>query len=963
MNSFKKNGMKIILAVVIVVALIAIGLTSFNNGFYGVNVSRSVTALKWISISVLSVIVILSIYRIVTLKKTRKGFYSLFIILTVVVMAVNIILPKYALAANRFIGVGGYDKEAAQLYKEIGREVTEKVENEGIVMLENKDKTLPLSDSKINVFGYVSNSVIYGGTGSGGGKPDNNITLYNGLENAGFELNDELISFYEERFVPREKVDIHKLVGGDYNVHEPAIDDYSSEIIKNAKAHSDTAVLMFGRNAGEGADMANDMEIYEGGTAGDHYLKLTKNEKDLLDMVKSEFGKVVVLVNSPNPMELGFLEDEGVDAALWIGYPGSTGFNAVANVLKGEVNPSGRLVDTYAYDLKSTPSYFNTGEFEYTNANLEHGDKVWHHKYINYAEGIYTGYKYFETRFVDNTTGNMDEASYKEVVQYPFGYGLSYTSFNQSIESFTTSKDTVDVKVKVTNTGDSSGKEVVQLYHTSPYTVGGIEKSHVVLDAFAKTKELKPGETQTIELSINIEDIASYDYAKTKSYVLEEGDYEIKLMKNAHDVIDSKTYHVDKETIYNSSNKRESDDVVATNQFDDIYGEDVVYLSRADWEGTFPKGMAEPKEASKKLLDAFGAPEYTVDDSAEEVVFANNGLTLKDMEGLDYDNPQWELLLQQLSIEEMRELITSGGFQTAAIHSIKKPATIDTDGPTGVNDIFAGLAGNQYTNEVVLASTWNIELAYEMGEAIANEATSMHMTGLYMPGVNLHRSNLGGRNFEYYSEDPIISGHMGGSIAQGVADNGAYVYIKHFAMYDMETKRYEYPTGAVVWSNEQAMRENYLKAFEVAIKNYNVTGVMSSYNRLGATWVGASSPLLNTVLRDEWGFRGAVISDFYKPQYMNVDAGLAGGNDMILYPTITPLSDDTLKTNWGHQNMRTASHNILYAIANSGAYENAHKNLPQWMYLFITGDLVAVGLLTTGLMWSTNSVKKKKKQS
>lgn len=958
-NNFKKHGVKIVLAAVIIIALIAIGVTSFNNGFYGINVARSVTALKWITVIVLVAILALSVYRIVTLKKTRKGFYAFFTVLTVAVMVVNFVLPSYAMAANRFIGVSNYDKELATKYKEEGRVVTEKIQDEGIVMIENKNNTLPLSDKKVNVFGYVSNSVIYGGTGSGGGKPDNNITLYQGLENAGFELNDELITFYEDRFVPREKVDIHKLVGGDYNVHEPAITEYTPELIKNAKAHSDTAVIMFGRNAGEGADMAADMEIYEGGTAGDHYLQLTKNEEDLLNMVKDEFDKVVVLLNAPNQIELGFLEDDGVDAALWVGYPGSTGFNSVANVLAGTVNPSGRFVDTFAYDITGTPSFYNTGEFEYTNVNLEHGNDVWHHKYINYAEGIYIGYKYYETRYVDNATGLVDEEAYQAAVQYPFGYGLSYTDFEQEIVDYKSDKDKITVSVKVTNTGDVAGKEVVQVYHTAPYTVGGIEKSHVVLSGFGKTELLEPQASETIDIEFKVEDLASYDYKNNKAYVLEAGTYEIKLMKNAHDVIEAKTYTVTEDVVYN---QRSTDEVPVTNQFDNIYGEDVTYLSRNDWEGTFPKGMAQPKEASPALLEALEAPEYVVDENAEPIVFKNNGLTLKDMAGLDYDDPQWDLLLEQLSIEEMRELITSGGFQTAAIHSIKKPATIDTDGPTGVNDIFAGLAGNQYTSQVVLAATWNIDLAYEMGQAVANEATAMHMTGLYMPGVNLHRTQLGGRNFEYYSEDPLISGHMGGSTAQGVADNGAFVYIKHFAMYDMETKRYEYPTGAIVWSEEQTMRENYLKAFEVAIKNYDVTGVMSSYNRVGPTWVGASSPLLNTVLRDEWGFRGVVISDFYKPHYMNVDAGLAGGNDLILFPVTTPLSDDTLKTNWGHQNMRRASHNILYPIANSGAYENAHRSLPTWMYLFIAGDLLAVGLLTTGLMWSTNSVKKKKEK-
>ncbi|QIK69458.1 beta-glucosidase [Erysipelothrix sp. HDW6C] len=957
---WKKNGIKIGFGAIMAIGIIIMGFATFDNSFYGINVVRSLNILKWVTTGLLVIALAYSIYRIVTLKKTRKVLYSLVVVLLVALVAANFILPSYGIAANRFVGVGNYDKELAQQYKEEGRALTEKIQDEGIVMLENKNNTLPLQAEKINVFGYVSNSVIYGGTGSGGGKPDNNVTLRQGLENAGFQLNDELTTFYEDRFVPREKVDIHKLVGGDYNVHEPALSEYTDEMIANAKAHSNTAVVMFGRNAGEGADMAADMANYEGGTAGDHYLKLTANEKDLLGMLEKEFENVVVLLNAPNQLELGFLENEGVDAALWLGYPGSTGFNAVGNVLSGKVNPSGRLVDTYAYDLKTAPSFYNTGEFEYTNADLVFGKDTWHHKYINYAEGIYMGYMFYETRFVDNATGLVDEAAYNATVQYPFGYGLSYSQFEQKISNYAVADGKVSMEVTVTNTGTSAGKDVVQLYYTAPYTLGGIEKSHVVLGDFGKTAILEPGQSEKVNVTFDVEDMASYDYGKEKAYVLESGNYEIKLMKNAHEVIDARTYTVDAPIVYGEGNKRASDDVTAINQFDDIHGDDVVYLSRADWEGTFPKGMAQPKEASAALIEELNSENYVVDENAEPIVFAKNGLTLKDMKGLDYDDPQWEKLLEQLSIDEMRELITSGGFQTAAIHSIKKPATIDTDGPTGVNDIFAGLAGNQYTSEVTLASTWNRDLAYDMGVAVANEAISMHMTGLYMPGVNLHRSTLGGRNFEYYSEDPFISGIMGGSTAQGVADQGAYVYIKHYAMYDMETKRYEYPTGAVVWANEQTMREVYLKAFEVAIKNYDVTGVMSSYNRLGGTWVGSSQALMQTVLRDEWGFRGVVISDFYKPQYMDVDAGLAGGNDLILYPVVTPLSDDTLKTNWGHQNMRRASHNILYAIGNSGAYENAHRQLPQWMFLFAALDFVGIGLITFGLIKTTNSKKIKK---
>lgn len=947
-----------------VVALIYLYL--FNHGkasggspAYGINVQFLIS---WITRSVLVLGIILlvySIYRIIKIRKTRKILYSLSCLLLVLLLAFNMAINQFGLIINTFFSASQINQSEVNKMKKQAMALTEKVEGEGAVLLENKHETLPLQAKNINVFGYTSRSVVYGGTGSGGGKEGSNVDLQRGLKNAGFNVNNELTKFYDEHYVPREKINIHKLVGGDFNIHEPAVSEYSDELLTSAKQFSDTALVVFSRNSGEGADMANDMEKYKGGTKGKHYLELADNEQAMLDLVKENFDKVVIILNSSFPMELGFLDDEKIAGALWIGGPGSTGFNAVGKILSGEINPSGRLVDTYAYDETSAPSFNNIGEFPYANSEFDYQENTWHYKYINYAESIYVGYRYYETRYVDNQTGEMDENAYGKAVQYPFGYGLSYTDFKQEISDFKVANNKVKMTVKVTNTGKRSGKDVVQLYYTAPYTIGGLEKSHVVLSGFAKTKLLEPNESEKVNLSFDVADMASYDEKDNKAYVLEKGTYEIKLMNNSHEKIDSKEYQVDKSIVFAGDNKRDSDQITATNQFEDASG-DVQYVSRWDWEGTIPKEMAQPKEASQELLKALKDQKVT-EGKAEPIKFKKHGLELYDLKGIEYDDPKWEQLLEQLSVKDMKNLITYGGFQTVAVDSVKKPATIDADGPAGINHLVSQAHGNQYTSEVVVASTWNTDLVEEMGEMLGKEATASNITGLYLPGVNIHRSPFGGRNFEYYSEDALLSGKIGSSLSKGAMNEGSYVFMKHFAMYDQETRRYEFPTGAATWSTEQAMREVFLKPFEIAVKESKITGIMSSYNRIGPKWVGESDALLQTVLRDEWGFRGTVISDFYKPQYMNIDQGLAAGNDLVLYLMPTVLKDVTTKTDWGQQNMRKASHNILYTVVNSHSYDVAEKNVPHWIYLLVTIDILILTFLYFCFTKVTYRIKPAKK--
>ena len=962
MKKFKMNKKKwailgIWIAIVggIYLYLLNHGKASGDNPSFGINVQFLVGWITKIIILLSISLIAYSIYRIVKIRKTRKFLYVLSSLLLGILIIFNLAVNQYAMIINTYFSASQINQSEVKKTTEQAMALTEKIEGEGAVLLENKNEVLPLQNQKVNVFGYASRNVVYGGTGSGGGKEDNNVDLQQGLKNSGFQVNDQLTTFYDDRYVPREKVNIHKLVGGDFNIHEPKASEYSESLLTSAKEFSDTALVVFSRNSGEGADITNEMKGYAGGTAGKHYLELSDDEAATLDLVKENFDKVVVILNSSFPMELGFLDDEKIAGALWIGGPGSVGFNAVGEILAGEINPSGRLVDTYAYDETSAPSFNNIGEFPYSNSEFDYEKDTWHYKYVNYAESIYVGYRYYETRYIDNQTGEMDEAAYEKAVQYPFGYGLSYTNFKQEITNFKVDGNEAKMTVKVTNTGKKAGKDVVQLYYTPPYTIGGIEKSHVVLSGFAKTQELAPNQSEEVNLSFDVENMASYDEKQNKAYVLEKGNYEIKLMNNSHDVIDSKNYEVAKDIVFDQENKRESDQLSATNQFEDAKG-DVQYLSRWNWEETMPKEMAQPKEASKELLKAL-KDQSVNEGKADPIKFEKHGLELYDLKGVDYDDPKWDQLLEQLSVKDMENLITYGGFQTPAINSVKKPATIDADGPAGINHLVSQAHGNQYTSEVVVASTWNTELVEEMGAALGKEAKASNITGLYLPGVNIHRSPFGGRNFEYYSEDALLSGKIGSSLSKGAMDQGSYVFMKHFAMYDQETRRYEFPTGAATWSTEQAMREVFLKPFEIAVKDSGITGIMSSYNRIGPKWVGESEALLQNVLRDEWGFRGTVISDFYKPQYMNVDQGLSAGNDLVLYLLPTKLNNVTTDTDWGQQNMRKASHNILYTVVNSHAYEVAETNVPNWIYLLVT---INIAVFTFLLFCFTKTTHRKK---
>ena len=821
---------------------------------------------------------------------------------------------------------------------EQSRAMAQELVQEGAVLLKDQNNALPLAEgTAVNLFGYGSVDPIYGGSGSGASDTSSNIDLVTGLTNAGFTVNQELVDFYKKSGVSRAAQ--KGFEGSNFTPAEVPAAQYTDTLLQNAKAFSDVAIVTFSRVGGEGGDLPQDMYAagYSKTDDGRHYLELTQDEEDLLALIKAQgFSKVIVLINSSNAMELGFLEDDSIDAALWIGSLGSTGFNAVGEILSGKVNPSGRLSDTYAYDLTTAPAYWNAGDFTYSNLK---------HHYVEYAEGIYVGYRFYETRYVDNTTGVCDEAAYAKAVQYPFGYGLSYTTFEQSIADYKTTDSAIEMTVEVKNTGAVAGKDVVQVYYTAPYTIGGIEKSHVVLAGFAKTSLLQPGASEKVTVTFAPEDMASYDETGAKAYVLEAGTYQIKLMSNAHEVIDQREYEVPATITYSGDNARSTDLVAATNEFEDVaQGQIKQYVSRADWEGTLPTTRTDGKTASAETVAAKeNTPVYENNDSDQPITIADHGLTLEDMTGLDYDDPKWNDLLEQLSVDDMTNMISNGGWSTPEVASVGKPATNDLDGPAGINSLVSSLKGVSFPSEVIVGSSWNTDLAQRFGTAFGAEAAANHVVGLYAPGMNIHRTPFSGRNFEYYSEDGLLSGKMGAAMVQGVDSQGVYTYIKHFALNDQESNR----LSISVWANEQSIREIYLKPFELSVKEGGTTAVMSSYSRLGNTWAGASKALLTDVLRNEWGFHGMVVTDsaMGNTSWMDINLALRAGGDMMLCLMGVKLDSSS---NTAQQAMRRACHNILYTQANSIAIAAAVDNTPYWLILLALVDsilLIAIILL------------------
>ena len=843
--------------------------------------------------------------------------------------------------------------------------VAEEIMEDGIVLLKN-ESLLPLNETKkLNIFGWESVNPAYGGAGSGGINDLYDIVSLNqGFENAGFSINQELVDFYNNYGADSPEMSIQKQ---SWTLPEPPVDTYSDELIKNAKEYSDVAVVVLSRKAGEGhndipmdvskAAYDNNSDKYDDFPEGEHYLQLSQTEKDMVDMVCSNFDDVIVIYNGANQFELGFVDEyPQIKSVVWCPGTGNVGFNALGKVFSGEVNPSGKTPDTFIYDMTTAPWWNNAEKTEYTNLadmaveGMNAGTaQVYAPAFTNYVEGIYVGYKYYETAAQE---GAID---YDKTVQYPFGYGLSYTEFEQKMGELEEKDGQISVDVEVTNTGDVAGKDVVEVYYNPPYTNGGIEKSSANLIEFAKTDLLQPGESQTVTVTFSIEDMASYDENNAKAYVLEKGDYVISINSDSHTVLDQKTYTVDADVVYEGENKRASDDTAATNVFEDAKG-DVTYLSRADHFANYEEATAAPASAELgepyvseyHLNSNFDKTTYLNDEDVMPTTGADNGLTLADMRDADYDDPRWEKLLDQLTVEEMANMIAMAGYQTAAMDSVGKVATLDFDGPAAINNNFTGVGSIGFPIEVVVASTWNKELAQAWGECMGKISQEMGAEGWYAPGMNTHRTAFGARNYEYFSEDGVLAGNMGAKAVEGARKYGVYSYIKHFALYEGNAKMVS------VWSNEQAIREIYLKPFEISVKQGGANAVMVSWSFLGDKWTGESSNLMNTVLRDEWGFRGMALTDFFRNNghgFMNADAALANGVDAMLS---TFNGEENNVANPEHPTsvlqMRNACKNVMYTVVSSWAYDGEHEEtgMENWKKAGIGIDIV-IALFIAGM--------------
>ena len=836
-------------------------------------------------------------------------------------------------------------------------EVAEEIMEDGIVLLKN-ESLLPLNETKkLNIFGWESINPAYGGAGSGGINDLYDIVSLNqGLENAGFSINQELVDFYNNYGADNPEMSIQKQ---SWTLPEPPVDTYSDELIKSAKEYSDVAVVVLSRKAGEGhndipmdvrkAAYDNNSDEYDDFPEGEHYLQLSQTERDMVDMVCSNFDNVIVVYNGANQFELGFADEyPQIKSVVWCPGTGNVGFNALGKVFSGEVNPSGKTPDTFIYDMTTAPWWNNAEKTEYTNLadmaveGMNAGTaQVYAPAFTNYVEGIYVGYKYYETAAQE---GAID---YDKTVQYPFGYGLSYTEFEQKMGELEEKDGQISVDVEVTNTGDVAGKDVVEVYYKPPYTNGGIEKSSANLIEFAKTDLLQPGESQTVTVTFSIEDMASYDENNAKAYVLEKGDYVISINSDSHTVLDQKTYTADEDVVYKGENKRASDDTAATNVFEDAKG-DVTYLSRADHFANYEEATAAPASAELgepyvseyHLNSNFDKTTYLNDKDVMPTTGADNGLTLADMCDADYDDPRWEKLLDQLTVDEMANMIAMAGYQTAAMDSVGKVATLDFDGPAAINNNFTGVGSIGFPIEVVVASTWNKGLAQAWGECMGKISQEMGAEGWYAPGMNTHRTAFGARNYEYFSEDGVLAGNMGAKAVEGARKYGVYSYIKHFALYEGNAKMVS------VWSNEQAIREIYLKPFEISVKQGGANAVMVSWSFLGDKWTGESSNLMNTVLRDEWGFRGMALTDFFRNNghgFMNADAALANGVDAMLS---TFNGEENNVANPEHPTavlqMRNACKNVMYTVVSSWAYDGEHEEtgMENWKKAGIGIDIV-----------------------
>ncbi len=867
-----------------------------------------------------------------------------------------------------------------------GAELVKQVEAEGASLLMNENAALPLAaKAKVSLFSTSSVNIVYGGTGSANVDTTKCDDLKTALEKEGFAVNKTLWDFYltgDAAKYTREDAgataqDSQGSGGyGTAEIVEAPWKVYTKDVLASVEDYGDAAIVVLSRIGGEGADAYLDNTL-ENGTNNEkmnyNYLALSQDEKDMLAGIKKmkddgKVKKVIVLINTSNALQVDFLKNNeyGVDATLWIGGVGQTGLNAVAEILSGKVNPSGSLPDTYCYDNYSSPVMQNFTPIVYdgdTSAIPGHADT-----YMLYQEGIYVGYKYYETRYEDYVMGkgNAGEYAYADDVAFPFGYGLSYTEFEYSDMSleYDAEKTTYTIKVTVTNKGEVAGKETVQIYVSSPYTQydidNKVEKASVSLVGFDKTDILEPGASEELTIEVDGDYVASYDAYGAGTYILDAGDYYFTAATDAHNaannVLAAKGYTTDStegrmDAAGNASlvatwNNPELDKTTyATsdagteikNQFNssdpnmnEDVGQKVTYLTRNDWEGTMPSLEKTVKiKLNDYLVKALQDQQYATDADAKAempTLGADNGLKLYDMIGLEYDDPKWDELLDQLTFDEMVSLIGDSFHWTMPVLSVQAPGTRDENGPQGLTvALFGSQLGVQttaLTSEDVLAATFNKELVEAIGNIVGNDCLDAEVTFLYGPGANIHRAPYSGRNFEYYSEDGFLSSEIGRYEVQGIEKKGVRVVMKHFALNDCEQDR----IGLGVWLNEQSAREIYLRAFQGALEESQAggNGVMMAYTRWGTRWSGANEGLVKGVMNGEWNCNGLQITDNVLNSMVNGIDGVMGGTttyDSMLAFMITGknglagYAEDPVAVTA----MREACHHNLYAIANSQA--------------------------------------------
>lgn len=855
------------------------------------------------------------------------------------------------------------------------QEVNLKLAEEGFVLLKNENAALPMNKgARISVFSKNSVNLSYGGSGSGGFDTSNNKNLYESLNEAGFVTNPTLKNFYESsQSGPVRTANSSDLDNGDNQkiaTAETPQNKYTDAVRNSYADYSDAALVVITRIGGEGFDLPRYQGDSEGAVSPDsHYLELDQNEIDLLTAVTDgTFKRVVVVFNTPSSFEATFLKDSAyaafadkIDAAVWIGFTGSNGITALGEILNGDVNPSGRLVDTWAADFTKNPSFVNFGTGCLPDTTDKYDGGMYYS--VDYEEGIYVGYRYYETR------GETDgENWYNANVVYPFGYGLSYTTFDWTVGDASASEielgTTITVPVTVKNTGSVAGKDVVQLYASAPYTLGGIEKAHKVLVGFAKTKLLQPGESETVTVSFDPYSAASYDYRDANSngfsgYELEAGEYTLYISRNAHESEKAIALNLAADVQIGTDPTTDSEVVNRYTDSENFLDSDWqldTMLSRADWEGTWPTPQTAQQHAgTDRLYEEIRSEEHnnpTDFDSEEYPWFGEEPtLTLRDLlpsaeaEGYEpvvsYDDERWEELMMGCDEEEMIALINNGAYHTLAMESVGLPATIHGDGPSGFTCFMSKEQVNgtcQYVSEPVMASTWNINLMNELGEAIGEEgtigdkATGQPYSSIYAPGVNIHRSPFGGRCSEYFSEDPFISGMMGAAEVEGIQSRGVLPTVKHFVANEQETHRSI--GGDLSWLSEQALREIYLKPFEYTVKLGETRGIMTSFNRIGTRWTGGDYRLLTEILRNEWGFNGLVICDFNTiPQYMIPRMMFYAGGSIDLATQQSAMWTDCDTSDAGDAIvLMRAVKDVMYALVNSNAMnaEVIGYNPPIW---------------------------------